>query len=118
VGAMRGDRCAGRRGGRDAGVATRLRRGCRGTSRGRRIRRFGRRETGVVDVRLELGPGSVLGYRWGNECNTARADGGEGGRGVAGISTAQRRKRRKQDIHEDAQQEEERRDGLEGCWSV
>jgi hypothetical protein len=75
-------------------------------------------ETGVVDVRLELGPGGVLGYRWGNECNTARADGGEDGRGVAGISTAQRRKRRKQVIHRDAQQEEERRDALEGCWSV
>jgi hypothetical protein len=35
-------------------------------------------ETGVVDVRLELGPGGVLGYRWGNECNTTGAEGGEG----------------------------------------
>jgi hypothetical protein len=58
VGAMRCWTSAGRRGGRDAAVANRLRRRCRGTWKGRRIRRVfaeqlaGRR---VPNVRLSWG---------------------------------------------------------------
>jgi hypothetical protein len=51
-------------------------------------------ETGVVDVRLELGPGGVLGYRWGNECNTAGAEAARAGltgrrRDIKGATTAE-----------------------------
>jgi hypothetical protein len=78
VGAMRGWRCAGRRGGRDAGVANRRRRGCRGTSRGRRIRRSGRRGDGCRRRQTGAGAWRRAGVSMGERMQYSWGGGGEG----------------------------------------